>query len=163
MKKAKFLIYAALAASTVAISSCSDNDVLSEPANELEGKALIVNPTVDGSRIATTGSDDFKSFKLFGFQNPPATQSLFFNGTEGYVYNGAIGSAWTPTETGAKWPANSDTNSSNFYAISIDGGSTLPSYTGVDLNPSRIFAIVFSSALLNGKIISAGFILVKSS
>ena len=136
MKKAKFLIYAALAASTVAISSCSDNDVLSEPANEPEGKALIVNPTVEGSRIATTGSDDFKSFKLFGFQNPPATQSqsLFFNGTEGYVYNGAIGSAWTPTVAGAKWPANSDTNSSNFYAISIDGGSTLPSYTGVDLS-----------------------------
>lgn len=91
MKKAKFLIYAALAASTVAISSCSDNDVLSEPANEPEGKALIVNPTVEGSRIATTGSGDFKSFKLFGFQNPPATQSqsLFFNGTEGYVDHSA--------------------------------------------------------------------------
>jgi hypothetical protein len=71
---------------------------------------------------------------LFGFQNPPATQPLFFNGTDGYVYNGAIGSAWTPTVTGAKWPDNSDTNSSNFYAISVNGGSALPSYTGVDLS-----------------------------
>lgn len=133
MKKLKFLTLAAIAAATAMVSSCSDNGDLSTPTKEAEGKALVVNPTVDGSRITTTASSDFKSFKLFGFQNPPSTQPLFFNGTDGYVYNGAIGSAWSPTATGAKWPANSDTNSSNFYALSVNGGSSLPSYTGVDL------------------------------
>jgi hypothetical protein len=133
MKKLKFLTLAAIAAATAMVSSCSDNGDLSTPTKEAEGKALVVNPTVDGSRITTTASGDFKSFKLFGFQNPPSKQPLFFNGTDGYVYNGAIGSAWSPTATGAKWPANSDTNSSNFYALSVNGGSSLPSYTGVDL------------------------------
>jgi len=133
MKKLKFLTLAAIAAATAMVSSCSDNGDLSTPTKEAEGKALVVNPTVDGSRITTTASSDFKSFKLFGFQNPPSTQPLFFNGTDGYVYNGAIGSAWSPTATGAKWPANSDTNSSNFYALSVNGGSSLPAYTGVDL------------------------------
>jgi len=133
MKKLKFLTLAAIAAATAMVSSCSDNVDLSTPTKEAEGKALVVNPTVDGSRIVTTTSGDFTSFKLFGFQNPPSTQPLFFNGTDGYVYNGAIGSAWSPTATGAKWPANSDTNSSNFYALSVNGGSSLPSYTGVDL------------------------------
>ncbi len=133
MKKLKFLTLAAIAAATAMVSSCSDNGDLSTPTKEAEGKALVVNPTVDGSRIVTTASDDFTSFKLFGFQNPPSTQPLFFNGTDGYVYNGAIGSAWSPTATGAKWPANSDTNSSNFYALSVNGGSSLPSYSGIDL------------------------------
>ena len=133
MKKLKFLTLAAIAAATAMVSSCSDNVELSTPTKEAEGKALVVNPTVDGSRIVTTASDHFTSFKLFGFQNPPSTQPLFFNGTDGYVYNGAIGSAWSPTATGAKWPANSDTNSSNFYALSVNGGSSLPSYTGIDL------------------------------
>ena len=133
MKKLKFLTLAAIAAATAMVSSCSDNGDLSTPTKEAEGKALVVNPTVDGSRIVTTASDHFTSFKLFGFQNPPSTQPLFFNGTDGYVYNGAIGSAWSPTVTGAKWPANSDTNSSNFYALSVNGGSSLPAYTGVDL------------------------------
>ncbi len=70
MKKLKFLTLAAIAAATAMVSSCSDNGDLSTPTKEAEGKALVVNPTVDGSSIVNTTSGDFTSFKLFGFQNP---------------------------------------------------------------------------------------------
>ena len=134
MKKAKFLIYAAVAAAAASISSCSDSGDLSAPAKDAEGKALVVNPTVDGSRAAALISDDFTGFKLFGFQNPQDgdTEAVggFLNGASGIDYSGAIGGSWSTTAT-AEWPTVNPNNSDNFYALSVQGGSDL-SESGVN-------------------------------
>ncbi len=142
MKKAKFLIYAALAASTVAISSCSDNDVLSEPANEPEGKALIVNPTVLDSRVTPLAKSAFTGFKLYGVQNPNISNqsegSFIKTGTtNGVDYSGTFGEtaadvAFTST-TAVKWPTKYPDNSANFYAFSVQGGSDLTG-SGITVN-----------------------------
>lgn len=151
MKKAKFLIYAALAASTVAISSCSDNDVLSEPANEPEGKALIVNPTVDGSRVTPLAKSAFTGFKLYGIQNPTNGNSVgsFVNtGTDyGVNYSGTFGEsaaevAFAPATT-VKWPTTNPDNSANFYGISVQGGADL-SESGITVTETGIKDGTFS-------------------
>ena len=137
MKKAKFLIYAALAASTVAISSCSDNDVL-DSTTKAKGNALIVNASLnDGSRIATTGSDGFNSFMLYGYTNPTSgtPTSLFDVTGDGIAYqktSGTWGLVDANLASKAVWPSSSG-GTYNFYALSVNGSASLPSYTGVSL------------------------------
>ena len=106
---AKFLIYAALAASTVAISSCSDNDVL-DSTTKAKGDALIVNASLnEGSRIATTGSDGFNSFMLYGYANPTTTNptSVFDVTGDGIAYqktSGNWGLVNVDLSSKAVWP-----------------------------------------------------------
>ena len=142
MKKSKILIFAALAAATAMVSSCSDNDVLSEPANEPEGKALIVNPTVLDSRVTPLAKSDFTGFKLYGVQNPNLSNqsvgSFIKTGTtNGVDYSGTFGEtaadvAFTST-TAVKWPTKYPDNSANFYAFSVQGGSDLTG-SGITVN-----------------------------
>ena len=137
MKKSKFLIYAALAAAAVAISSCSDNDVL-DSTTKAKGNALIVNASLnDGSRIATTGSDGFNSFMLYGYTNPTSgtPTSLFDVTGDGIAYqktSGTWGLVDANLASKAVWPSSSG-GTYNFYALSVDGSASLPSYTGVSL------------------------------
>lgn len=137
MKKAKFLIYAALAASTVAISSCSDNDVLDSTKKKVEGLDIIVSASVDGSRATALTSDNFTSFKLFGYQNPATgtddDAQGFLNGADGVDFTGGLNAAWTTTGT-AKWPTTNTDRSCNFYALSLQGGSVL----GENIDPSGL-------------------------
>ncbi len=159
MKKAKFLIYAALAASTVAISSCSDNDVLSEPANEPEGKALIVNPTVEGSRITPLTKSAFTGFKLYGIQNPTNDETvgsfIKTGGVSGVNYAGTFGSsdaevAFAPASGTVKWPTTNPDNSANFYGISVQGGADLAE-SGITVTEDGITEGTFSySAPMSG-------------
>ena len=137
MKKSKFLIFAALAAAAVAISSCSDNDVL-DSTTKAKGNALIVNASLnDGSRIATTGSDGFNSFMLYGYTNPTSgtPTSLFDVTGDGIAYqktSGTWGLVDANLASKAVWPSSSG-GTYNFYALSVDGSASLPSYTGVSL------------------------------
>ena len=137
MKKAKFLIYAALAASTVAISSCSDNDVL-DSTTEAKGDALVINATLnDDSRISTVTSDGFNSFMLYGYTNPTSgTPTSVFDVTgDGIAYqktSGTWGLVDANLASKAVWPSSSG-GTYNFYALSVDGSASLPSYTGVSL------------------------------
>ena len=137
MKKAKFLIYAALAASTVAISSCSDNDVLDSTKKKVEGSDIIVSASVDGSRATALTSDNFTSFKLFGYQNPATgtddDAQGFLNGADGVDFTGELNAAWTTTGT-AKWPTTNTDRSCNFYALSLQGRSAL----GENIDPSGL-------------------------
>ena len=158
MKKAKFLIYAALAAATAMVSSCSDNDVLSEPANEPEGKALIVNPTVLDSRVTPLAKSAFTGFKLYGIQNPTNGESVgsFVNtGTDyGVNYSGTFGEsaaevAFAPATT-VKWPTTNPDNSANFYGISVQGGADLAE-SGITVTEDGITEGTFSySAPMSG-------------
>ena len=142
MKKSKILIFAALAAATAMVSSCSDNDVLSEPANEPEGKALVVNPTVLDSRVTPLAKGAFTGFKLYGVQNPNLSNqsvgSFIKTGTtNGVDYSGTFGEtaadvAFTST-TAVKWPTDYASNSANFYAFSVQGGSDLTG-SGITVN-----------------------------
>ena len=142
MKKSKILIFAALAAATAMVSSCSDNDVLSEPANEPEGKALVVNPTVLDSRVTPLAKGAFTGFKLYGVQNPNLSNqsvgSFIKTGTtNGVDYSGTFGEtaadvAFTST-TAVKWPTKYPDNSANFYAFSVQGGSDLTG-SGITVN-----------------------------
>ena len=129
MKKSKFLIYAALAAAAVAISSCSDNDVL-DSTTKAKGDALIVNASLnDGSRIATTGSDGFNSFMLYGYANPTTTNptSVFDVTGDGIAYqktSGNWGLVNVDLSSKAVWPSTSG-DTYNFYALSVGGSHEL--------------------------------------
>ena len=133
MKKSKFLIYAALAAATVAISSCSDNDVL-DSTTKAKGNALIVNASLnDGSRIATTGSDGFNSFMLYGYTNPTSgTPTSVFDVTgDGIAYqktSGNWGLVNVDLSSKAVWPSTSG-DTYNFYALSVGGSHELDAST----------------------------------
>lgn len=133
MKKSKFLIYAALAAATVAISSCSDNDVL-DSTTKAKGDALIVNASLnDGSRIATTGSDGFNSFMLYGYANPTTTNptSVFDVTGDGIAYqktSGNWGLVNVDLSSKAVWPSTSG-DTYNFYALSVGGSHELDAST----------------------------------
>ena len=142
MKKSKILILAALAAATAMVSSCSDNGDLSTPTKEAEGKALVVNPTVLDSRVTPLAKGAFKGFKLYGVQNPnilnQSVGSFIKTGaTNGVDYSGAFGEtaadvAFTST-TAVKWPTEYPSNSANFYAFSVQGGSDLTG-SGITVN-----------------------------
>ena len=133
MKKSKFLIYAALAAATVAISSCSDNDVL-DSTTKAKGDALIVNASLnDGSRIATTGSDGFNSYMLYGYANPTTTNptSVFDVTGDGIAYqktSGNWGLVNVDLSSKAVWPSTSG-DTYNFYALSVGGSHELDAST----------------------------------
>jgi len=145
MKKSKILIYAALAASTVAISSCSDNDVL-DSTTKAKGNALIVNASLnEGSRIATKVSDDFKNFRLFGFQNPQTGDTEEVGGflrtgdNLGVDFTGKLNNPWTVgAGVTASWPTVNPTNSNNFYAISFGENEFSLDGTGVTISDAYI-------------------------
>ncbi len=124
---------AALAASAVAISSCSDNDVL-DSTTKAKGNALIVNASLnDGSRIATTGSDGFKSFMLYGYTNPTSgtPTSLFDVTGDGIAYqktSGTWGLVDANLASKAVWPSSSG-GTYNFYALSVGGSHELDAST----------------------------------
>jgi len=133
MKKSKILIFAALAAAAVAISSCSDNDVL-DSTTKAKGNALIVNASLnDGSRIATTGSDGFNSFMLYGYTNPTSgtPTSLFDVTGDGIAYqktSGTWGLVDANLASKAVWPSSSG-GTYNFYALSVGGSHELDAST----------------------------------
>lgn len=142
MKKLKFLTLAAIAAATAMVSSCSDNGDLSTPTKEAEGKALVVNPTVLDSRVTPLAKGAFTGFKLYGVQNPNLSNqsvgSFIKTGTtNGVDYSGTFGEtaadvAFTST-TAVKWPTEYPSNSANFYAFSVQGGSDLTG-SGITVN-----------------------------
>lgn len=142
MKKLKFLTLAAIAAATAMVSSCSDNGDLSTPTKEAEGKALVVNPTVLDSRVTPLAKGAFTGFKLYGVQNPnilnQSVGSFIKTGTtNGVDYSGTFGEtaadvAFTST-TAVKWPTVYPSNSANFYAFSVQGGSDLTG-SGITVN-----------------------------
>ncbi|MBE6263710.1 MAG: fimbrillin family protein [Prevotella sp.] len=137
MKKLKFLTLAAIAAATAMVSSCSDNGDLSTPTKETEGKALIVNATLNDSRVTPLAKSAFTGFKLFGVQNPNTSNqsvgSFVKTGdASGVNFSGSFGSSqstvsFTYPSSGvtANWPTTYPDNSANFYAISAQGGSDL--------------------------------------
>lgn len=151
MKNSKYLLLAAIAAATAMVSSCSDNGDLSTPTKEAEGKALVVNPTVDGSRVTPLAKSAFTGFKLYGIQNPTNGNSVgsFVNtGTDyGVNYSGTFGEsaaevAFAPATT-VKWPTENPDNSANFYGISVQGGADL-SESGITVTETGIKDGTFS-------------------
>ena len=153
MKKLKFLTLAAIAAATAMVSSCSDNGDLSTPTKEAEGKALVVNPTVDGSRVTPLAKSAFTGFKLYGVQNPTNGESVgSFIKTEensGVNYSGTFGEsaaevAFAPANA-VKWPTTNPDNSANFYGISVQGGSDLTG-SGITVTEDGITEGTFSYA-----------------
>ena len=142
MKNSKYLLLAAIAAATAMVSSCSDNGDLSTPTKEAEGKALVVNPTVDGSRVTPLAKSAFTGFKLYGVQNPNISNQsvgsfIKTETTNGVDYSGTFGEtaadvAFTST-TAVKWPTEYPSNSANFYAFSVQGGSDLTG-SGITVN-----------------------------
>lgn len=159
MKKLKFLTLAAIAAATAMVSSCSDNGDLSTPTKEAEGKALVVNPTVDGSRVTPLAKSAFTGFKLYGIQNPTnkSTVGSFVNTDTDYGvnYSGTFGESaaevsFTPATT-VKWPTENPDNSANFYAISVQGGSDLTG-SGITVTNNGIYDGTFTyTAPLDGE------------
>lgn len=154
MKKSKFLIFAALAAATVAISSCSDNDVL-DSTTKAKGNALIVNASLnDGSRIATTGSDGFNSFMLYGYTNPTSgtPTSLFDVTGDGIAYqktSGNWGLVNVDLSSKAVWPSTSG-DTYNFYALSVGGSHELDASTnGLGLSTIKNGIFTYSMPMNN--------------
>ncbi len=153
MKNSKYLLLAAIAAATAMVSSCSDNGDLSTPTKEAEGKALVVNPTVDGSRVTPLAKSAFTGFKFYGIQNPTngnSVGSFVKTGTDyGVNYSGTFGEsaaevAFAPATT-VKWPTENPDNSANFYGISVQGGSDLTG-SGITVTEDGITEGTFSYA-----------------
>lgn len=150
MKNSKYLLLAAIAAATAMVSSCSDNGDLSTPTKEAEGKALIVNATLNESRVTPLTKSSFGGFKLFGIQNPVNNQSvgsfIKTGDASGVDYSGTFGEtaadvAFTST-TAVKWPTKYPDNSANFYAISVQGGSDFTD-SGISYSEAEIQAGTF--------------------
>ena len=120
MKKAKFLIYAAVAATAAIVSSCSNEDVVEQTPQK--GRPIVVEASVDGSSRATVATS-FTGFKLYGYKDD-ADKTNFLDG----VNFANSGSSWVSVGS-ANWPEGS--GNCNFYAISTQGAAGVPD--GIDI------------------------------
>lgn len=117
MKKSKFLIYAAVAATAAIVSSCSNEDVVEQTPQK--GRPIVVEASVDGDSRASVATS-FTGFKLYGYDQ--ANEGAQFLNGVGFANSGT---AWTSVGA-ANWPEGS--GKSDFYAISVQGAApaTLP-------------------------------------
>lgn len=120
MKKTKFLIYAAVAATAAIVCSCSNEDVVEQTPQK--GRPIVVEASVDGSSRATVATS-FTGFKLYGYKDD-ADKTNFLDG----VNFANSGSSWVSVGS-ANWPEGS--GSCNFYAISTQGAAEAPE--GIDI------------------------------
>ena len=120
MKKSKFLIYAAVAATAAIVSSCSNEDVVEQTPQK--GRPIVVEASVDGSSRATVATS-FTGFKLYGYKDD-ADKTNFLDG----VNFANSGSSWVSVGS-ANWPEGS--GNCNFYAISTQGAAGVPD--GIDI------------------------------
>ncbi len=120
MKKSKFLIYAAVAATAAIVSSCSNEDVVEQTPQK--GRPIVVEASVDGSSRATVATS-FTGFKLYGYDQ--ANEGAQFLNGVGFANSGT---AWTSVGA-ANWPTG--TGACDFYAISTQGAAGVPD--GIDI------------------------------
>ena len=120
MKKSKFLIYAAVAATAAIVSSCSNEDVVEQTPQK--GRPIVVEASVDGSSRATVATS-FTGFKLYGYK-ADANKTSFLDGVNFANSN----SSWVSVGS-ANWPEGS--GNCNFYAISTQGAAGVPD--GIDI------------------------------
>jgi hypothetical protein len=120
MKKAKFLIYAAVAATAAIVSSCSNEDVVEQTPQK--GRPIVVEASVDGSSRATVATS-FTGFKLYGYKDN-TEKTNFLDGVNYAKSN----SSWVSVGS-ANWPEGS--GNCNFYAISTQGAAGVPD--GIDI------------------------------
>ncbi len=120
MKKAKFLIYAAVAATAAIVSSCSNEDVVEQTPQK--GRPIVVEASVDGDSRASVATS-FTGFKLYGYK-ADANKTNFLDG----VNFANSGSSWVSVGS-ANWPEGS--GNCNFYAISTQGEAEAPE--GIDI------------------------------
>lgn len=120
MKKSKFLIYAAVAATAAIVSSCSNEDVVEQTPQK--GRPIVVEASVDGSSRATVATS-FTGFKLYGYKDN-TEKTNFLDGVNYAKSN----SSWVSVGS-ANWPEGS--GNCNFYAISTQGAAGVPD--GIDI------------------------------
>lgn len=120
MKKSKFLIYAAVAATAAIVSSCSNEDVVEQTPQK--GRPIVVEASVDGSSRATVATS-FTGFKLYGYKDN-TEKTNFLDGVNFAKSN----SSWVSVGS-ANWPEGS--GNCNFYAISTQGAAEAPD--GIDI------------------------------
>ena len=120
MKKSKFLIYAAVAATAAIVSSCSNEDVVEQTPQK--GRPIVVEASVDGSSRATVATS-FTGFKLYGYKDN-TEKTNFLDGVNFAKSN----SSWVSVGS-ANWPEGS--GNCNFYAISTQGAAGVPD--GIDI------------------------------
>ena len=120
MKKAKFLIYAAVAATAAIVSSCSNEDVVEQTPQK--GRPIVVEASVDGDSRASVATS-FTGFKLYGYKADD-NKTNFLDG----VNFANSGSSWVSVGS-ANWPEGS--GNCNFYAISTQGAAEAPE--GIDI------------------------------
>ena len=120
MKKSKFLIYAAVAATAAIVSSCSNEDVVEQTPQK--GRPIVVEASVDGDSRASVATS-FTGFKLYGYK-ADANKTSFLDGVNFANSN----SSWVSVGS-ANWPEGS--GNCNFYAISTQGAAGVPD--GIDI------------------------------
>jgi hypothetical protein len=120
MKKAKFLIYAAVAATAAIVSSCSNEDVVEQTPQK--GRPIVVEASVDGNSRASVATS-FTGFKLYGYKDN-TEKTNFLDGVNYAKSN----SSWVSVGS-ANWPEGS--GNCNFYAISTQGAAGVPD--GIDI------------------------------
>ena len=120
MKKAKFLIYAAVAATAAIVSSCSNEDVVEQTPQK--GRPIVVEASVDGDSRASVATS-FTGFKLYGYKDDD-NKTNFLDGVNFAKSN----SSWVSVGS-ANWPEGE--GSCNFYAISTQGAAEAPE--GIDI------------------------------
>lgn len=122
MKKAKFLIYAAVAATAAIVSSCSNEDVVEQTPQK--GRPIVVEASVDGDSRASVATS-FTGFKLYGYDQ--ANEGAQFLNGVGFANSGT---AWTSVGA-ANWPTG--TGACDFYAISVDGAAPTALPDNIDI------------------------------
>lgn len=120
MKKSKFLIYAAVAATAAIVSSCSNEDVVEQTPQK--GRPIVVEASVDGDSRASVATS-FTGFKLYGYKDN-TEKTNFLDGVNFAKSN----SSWVSVGS-ANWPEGS--GNCNFYAISTQGAAGVPD--GIDI------------------------------